>query len=135
MGLDLGVMTNQLERVRNLLKKVTYKPGWRFDARTEPVLNYDPHYFYQEVQVFVSCLVPDTETGKDTKLVVHRRFSNCTLRDMKDSQIISYCISSLIREAEMHEMDEWFKFDGSHVVEPHPENNSKKVLDKQLSTV
>lgn len=43
---------------------------------------------------------------------------------MKDEQIVQYFIARAIRDMELHEMDEWFKFDSTHVRDPHPERKT-----------
>lgn len=39
---------------------------------------------------------------------------------MTDEPVVDRVLGSMIRSAEMHEMNEWFKLDGKCVTEPYP---------------
>lgn len=111
-------MTDQLERVRSLLKKVTYKPGWEITADWDgyPYGRIDPF----TILLKVACPQPDTVTGEMTTIHHQMAASVFTIEHMKDGDILSYLVARSIHQMEMHEMDEWFKFDGIHVKDPHP---------------
>lgn len=116
---------DQLERVRSLLSKVTYKPGWIITAYPHQYFNKPKDDFYRfhdtsEIIIRVVCLQPDTISGRETEIAHHRTIHSFDLEHMKDHQIVEYLIAGAIREMELHEMDEWFKFDGEHVRDPHP---------------
>jgi hypothetical protein len=51
------------------------------------------------------------------------------LERMNDKDILGYVIGGLIRGAELHEMDEWFKFDGQCIADPHPEIKNEVLSD------
>lgn len=128
---------DQLERVRSLLKKVTYKPGWKFGAASA-VDPYEKPKPWDWERVIITIIAPMPNlSGKDktVDVVSNRHFDCQQLARMKDGDIIGYIFTQVIRDLELHEMDEWFKVDGFHVRDPHPENKSVKKLDKQLTTV
>lgn len=109
---------SQLDRIQRLIAKISYKKGWAIQAR-EDYLNRMPHY-EANVILAVSCMQPDTITGHETPICVQRSIHLHDLERMKDEDILTYYISGTIRELELHEMDEWLKFDGAHVRDPHP---------------
>lgn len=118
-------MTDQLERVRSLLKKVTYKPGWvitAFDHRTmqEPRSDFFSFHNTTRIVLRILCLQPDTISGRQTEIAHHSSLSIFDVANMKDEQLVTYFIARAIRDMELHEMDEWFKFDDIHVKDPHP---------------
>lgn len=110
-------MTDQLERVRSVLQKVTYKPGWVITAFDHRTIQEPKNDFFS----FHLCLQPDIVSGRQTEIAHHSSLSIFDLANMKDDQVITYFVTNAIRDMEMHEMDEWFKFDGFHVRDPHPE--------------
>lgn len=118
-------MSDQLERVRRILGKVTYKPGWlitAFDHRQMHPNKNESHSFYDMNRIYlrVLCMQPDTITGRNMEIVNHTSLSVFDLSNLKDEQVVEYFITRAIREMELHEMDEWFKYDGTHVRDPHP---------------
>lgn len=71
-------MTDQLERVRSLLKKVTYKPGWVITAYADGWMrkpSRDTYGFHDPTRIFlrILCLQPDTITGRETE-IAHQSF-------------------------------------------------------------
>ena len=45
-------------------------------------------------------------------------------QNMNQKEILGF-IYCMLREMELHEIDEWFKLDGYHVKDPHPEFRKK----------
>jgi hypothetical protein len=63
----------------------------------------------------------DIVTREDIHLAQSMNIDAWTLEAMNDSDVIAYLIGDLIRKTELHEMEEWFKYKGEHVRDPHPE--------------
>jgi hypothetical protein len=129
LRLDDPGMNDQLERVQRLLKKVTYKPGWIITAYPHQMFDEprseDRYRFHNETRIVIRvvCLQPDTISGQPREFIHHRSLCAYDIAHLDDSKIIEYFIGRAIVEMEMHEVDEWFKYDGSHVKDPHPEKN------------
>lgn len=115
---------DQLERVRSLLAKITYKPGWVITAFEHGVMREpkNEYSFYDPTRIYIRilCLQPDTVTGRETEISHHSSLSRYDVANMKDADVVGYLISNAIRHMELHEMDEWLRFDGVHVRDPHP---------------
>lgn len=130
-------MIDQLERVRGIVKKITYKPGWRFNVASR-YFDYQPTRPWDIDRVIITITAPMPNLNGDgtTVDVISQKQIECLqLERMKDEDILDYWITHCILDLEKHEMDEWLKFDGFHVREPHPENKSEKVVDKDLQPV
>ena len=41
-------------------------------------------------------------------------------QDNSPDEVMGHLVREVIRQHEHHEMDEWLRFDGKHVVDPHP---------------
>lgn len=103
---------NQEERLRSIIADVQYKPGWTFEVTRNE---------HDYMTLWCKWQVPDVET----KRMIDLRFTmviNCwQMEQMKTEDVVNYYVSGLLRNAELHEMDEWFKYKGEHVRDPHPE--------------
>jgi hypothetical protein len=121
---------NQLERVKDILSRITYKQGWKLSADWEPSY-YDkgPAYTltdWRRIIVFVRYKDKDVlDPTKEITVSSYRGFSQIDLERMKDEDIVQYFIHRAIWEAEEHEYHEWFKLDGVCVFDPHPELKKK----------
>ncbi len=103
----------QLERVRKLLARVTYKPGWRFCVA--------PHS-YLGITLVVDYTTNDINNPTAPITVgTARLFDEMQLENMKDEDIVVHCIGGTIRDLEDHEFREHFRIDGHCVLDPHPE--------------
>lgn len=118
---------DQLERVRGLLERVTYKPGWYIEAIRQDYITHSVYQFgdWNSVCIRVSMSVKDSETGETVMLNRFNSLMDYDLERLDDAEVIKYFIHRAIWEMEEHEYHEWFKFDGIHVFDPHPELKDK----------
>jgi hypothetical protein len=108
--------------VEGILKKITYKVGWKFRAQR--------NHAWDGVEVWISYLDKDA-TGKtpgENYLNLRVAISMHELSHMRHPEkYLMHRIFEGIRTAEMHEIDEWLKYDGVHVNDPHPERKNEKI--------
>lgn len=118
-------MSDSLYRLQKISSKISYKPGWKINiqdyASATSINGYDP-YIYLILTMFQPNL---DRPNEQIKLQFSKTIDPYSISRMTDEQIVEYIISGLVREAELHEMDEWLKYDGIHVKEPHPELKAK----------
>ena len=115
---------DQLERVKRLLKKVTYKPGWKLDCSWEKSKRqtYPRTSDWDRIFIMVQVRVPDAiDPQRMTTVHSHYSMVAIDLERFNDGQIVDYFIRLAIQHMEEHEFCEWFKFDGICVKDPHPE--------------
>jgi hypothetical protein len=97
-----------LQEARNLLNRITYKPGWKF-----ALSGYDyGNKTYLEIEITTICAV----TGKH----------DCLLRNLTCLDLSSFDNEEFINKlryfvllTETHELDEWLKIDGFAINDPH----------------
>ena len=94
----------------NVLKRITYKKDVTFSIR-------DDWGNARFCMLVVSRVAEDVE-NPDVKIPLFYRES--FPMDIPDDAFIYLCYSA-VRMFEMHELDEWFKVDGKHHKDPHPE--------------
>ncbi len=96
------------KEIDNLIKRFSYKRGFGFH-----VYSLDPFTYV----LMISAIANDSN-NPDTDITLHHRKQ--FLFDPRDSEeAIIMQLQESIRDFEMHEVDEWFKFDGKHVNNPH----------------
>lgn len=104
------------ENLQMIVRRVTYKPGWKFNLGTQnfPKHPYDPLNLY-----ITRDEVADVDgPGKTTTLTFIASIDQETAREMLAEEFVRHFIGTAIRDFEMHELDEWFKLDGKCVFEP-----------------
>ena len=120
---------DQLKRVQDILKRITYKPGWKIKAsRLEDGLRPSVVFVdWNRVTLVVTFKAPDIDDYTKTPILlsVIRSMSDFDLEHLSDEQILDYFVRRAIWEAEDHEFKEWFKYDGICVFDPHPELKEK----------
>jgi hypothetical protein len=99
------------ESVERTVSRFTYKPGCRFVVGQR----------YEGIDISLHAKVPDALNPK-TVIPVHiwRTLDRWQCLRFTDAEV-KFTVQSLVREFELHEIDEWLKFDGEHVRDPHPE--------------
>lgn len=118
---------NQLDRIRGILSRITYKPGWKIEAMRHEYHEPSAHQFgdWNRVYLRVSVSVKDSDTGHAVMLNRFTSLMDIDLEHIDDEQVIRYFIHRAIWQMEEHEYHEWFKVDGVHVFDPHPELKEK----------
>ena len=121
-----------------ILRKISYKPGWKFEivenpniyggmyvrcvyegyesenAAFEPLFHEPPQASRARERIAISL-------GKSVRERKHfcftRSFDEYSFRGMDIGAIIRYVIGDTIKHAEMYEFDRWFKYEGVPVFE------------------
>lgn len=102
------------KRLEDIVRRITYKPNWTLRLRWD-----SSHAYY--VTFYLLMEVPDLRTGKPLPLSFCETAAIDFFAEAHEDWIIRMWIYPFILRAEEHEMREWFKLDGKHVVDPHPE--------------
>lgn len=104
---------DQEQRLRNIIADILYKPGWTFEVTCSE---------YDYMTLWCKWQVPDVVNPEKMLDLRHTICINAwQMEQMKTEDVVNYYVNSLIRTAELHEMDEWFRYKGEHVRDPHPE--------------
>jgi hypothetical protein len=100
-----------------LLASVRYKPGWEFlitDA-------YDSNGLPDgRLVLTVSHRELDVTNPKNLITIVFNQMIEVSMLEAAGVEWFKHIIFEAIREAEMHELREWLKFDGENLEDPHP---------------
>lgn len=105
----------QWSRINDFVNRFSYKPGWQFvlqDFRWDRMDNL--------VRLDVSARVQDVMNPEKTILIGE----TVTFPMTEQEDIISYRLLALVNSMERHEIEEWLRFDGIPVRNPHPERLS-----------
>jgi hypothetical protein len=120
---------DQLNRVQDILKRITYKPGWKIEAsRIEKGVRPSVSFIgWERVTILVTSEIEDASNPKINHITLCRYTSlqDYDIERLSDEEVIRYFIHRAIWEMEQHEYHEWFKFDGICVFDPHPELKEK----------
>jgi hypothetical protein len=100
------------DRFREIVGKVTYKPGTRFATRF--ALERSP----PQIELMIVCDTIDAK-NPSKRLTVHSSDYIFEERLMRSTEAdVLRTIYALARRLETHEIDEWLRYDGQHVNPP-----------------
>lgn len=115
------MVLDPLVTVQGVIDKISYKPEWTFRCGLSPVSD--------DIEVRMTFNAKDS-TGKrigyDPVILSIRISYEIILRAKNAEEYVKETIFHSIRTMEMHEIDEWLKYNGVHVNDPHPE---RKIID------
>lgn len=97
----------------SIVEKVTYKPGWKISI-------HRPDYGNMIEIVFRTHPVPDA-AGKrqgDGPILARLHFPP---ESIKEPNHLLKLIQDRVKSLELHEVDEWLKFENKWLKDPHPE--------------
>lgn len=102
-------LESQEARLQNIINKLSYKPGTAF--------------FLDKTKAGYAVLLELTTKDiknevVDVPLISTIRYTAAELRGMTDTQILMK-IRRQVHEIEVHEADEWLKYDTKQIVNPH----------------
>jgi len=107
------------------LSKITYKPGWKFELEEERTT----HHLYNLMYFRLTTKQPSADGSVDHAFLCSTH--GISPEAFMDRDHFLMIVEHAIRDAEMHEVDEWLKYDGKHIRDPHPVVNNaigKKAL-------
>lgn len=102
--------------VQRAIEKISYKPGWRF-------IYYPGARYDDPASLLIEATVPTSAgTGDRITVGIRRMIPDFDFLTITDWQRVLYMhVQKWIGEMEAHEMNEWYKIDGAHFTEPHPQ--------------
>lgn len=101
-------MSDFLEMVREVVEQIEYKPGWKV------ILNHWQRGGRPYLQL--ECLNGICSVSKEPSPWKGRK--QYLSRFMCKQEIVGICFA-LVKDAEEHEMREWFKYKGAAIYSPH----------------
>lgn len=97
-----------MREIQEHLEKVTYKPGWAFQA-------YEG--LWEGHHVVIDAYLPDSyHPGQGVTVNIHSM-----LPPLEDTRALERWLMWRLGRIEIHEMREFFKVDGTVVSDPHAE--------------
>lgn len=113
-----------LAHFQNLVEKITYK-DWKIQLRREL---YSDYIVLRISHLAADAYKKDFHAKKKSIVLSHWTFCPEQLRAMDDEQFIGMVWHQILT-LEKHESEEWFRFQGKLVHNPHPERrkNGKSV--------
>jgi hypothetical protein len=114
-------------RMGLIVARLTYKESWQFvihscyngyGAPTSGLVFGIVHY---EPNVM--------EPSKRVPVTISEGVGRSKIDTMTDLEIVEW-VRDMIVKAEMHEVNEWFRFDGRCVHDPHPERHAFEAAPK-----
>jgi hypothetical protein len=114
---------------QRIVEKLTYKPGWELQCYPDPgpaggvILRFGKDE-------------PDCELGGDAirPLMLTAAFSASDLRQLDEHAFLASIFDTVARR-ELHEVEEWLRYDGAPLKEPHPGKWHRGVLGDGTSLV
>ena len=95
-----------------LLKRITYKPGYRIAFRTS---------FEGLLNLVVTVIAPDSTRQRPGLIEVTHLHTLPPLDHFNEESFI-YLLAGFLRDVEIHEINEWLQVDGVAPYDPHEEN-------------
>lgn len=115
-------MTEQAERMKAVIGRLTYKPTWRFIVEQGERGAWAPPSWCDDLlfTVWLTHQDRDVATGRMEHFTSRHVFDAQAVARMPEEHLVEE-LRRLVIRAELHEVDEWLRLDGVCVVEPHPE--------------
>jgi len=102
-----------MKDVDKILKKISYKKGWDFSINRAAMNDPTIHLYIRRPAI-------DVKSGKDTELSFMDRIGVEYFNSMSELALIMW-VRDQVGKFEEHEATEWFKVNGIHFEDPHPE--------------
>lgn len=102
----MSAIADSLER---FLHRINYKDGWEWVIMTEP----------GAVHVSVKWPVIDVANGLPGFVISAGRTTFHDQKQLGNECSLLHEAYAIIQDAEVHELREWFKFDGKKIYDPH----------------
>lgn len=106
-----------------MIENFTYKPGYELTLVVPEVARIDGMSLFpdgtQPAILHIRCYVPDsTRPPHDPTLIQFQALIPPYMEDREERVKLHY-LREILREFEMHELDEWFRYKGELVNDPH----------------
>ncbi len=101
------------DQAEYIIKAFTYKPGWQFIASPMPSIVEGI-----DLRLIIISQTIDARPEHNGNVAQVQMFFDLTISHMTEEMIIEH-VQNIIKGLELHEMDEWLRYDGELVVDPH----------------
>lgn len=117
-----------INELKNIIKDFSYKPGTEFivEGKRDPFDLYN-YRILIKIPIYYSAI-----TGEKTDEPLRTHFCGNNLEHLTEKHLI-LAIENQIRQAEIHEMEEWLKLNGKLLRDPHPERDHGREIFKSFS--
>ena len=102
----------KFSEIVEIVNAISYKPNWVFEVHGAPDRN-PPH-----VRPYLQATVTDTPDSQTGELTLWKSAKHYLSYHMCRQEIVG-TVFRLIRDAEEHEMREWFRYRGRGIYNPH----------------
>lgn len=102
------------EQIIDVISRIEYKPDWRIETYRDTT--YGGHAFDSVLLRIKFKALDSVRKVEEADVVIALDIKSYMFREPKD---VVWFVKNAITEAEMHERDEWLRFDGVLVDDPH----------------
>lgn len=116
------------DEMKGLVEACTYKPGWTIKFALDD--EWKPYF---QIHVGVesdACLDSVKRDGSRTPWRTHRKW----LSEFMCEQEVVGMVFGALKDAEMHEAHEWFRFQGASIYNPHLDPRVLAAVARKLSS-
>ncbi len=97
------------DELKKVLGQITYKPGIQWNAIENRAL----------IEFNIAAMVEDADKFGDTILITQKNIWTPEWISFVDEQEVVLMVRNLFKKFEDHEVDEWFRFRGKKLFDPH----------------
>ena len=108
-----------VDEVLEAVRKITYKPDWTIDW-SRPIAGNEE---FASKAIVMLCIIPVLDPQTRERIILHVSKEFPLYYPVLLSSLLYNIRCSLI-DWEVHEMQEWFKWDGENVEDPHLEGSN-----------
>lgn len=108
-GPDGGVDALTFEEIDTVLRKITYKPGWK--------LSWELMRTYSVVLMISADIEDSFNPGQMGKIGFREPLPRC--QSIANRDHLLQLVRAVLGKIELHERDEWLKIDGIVIFDPH----------------
>jgi hypothetical protein len=98
-----------LSEVQDILREITYKPRYLF--------HFQYVYARETMRLSLTCFQPDAIREGEIRLTYTLEYS---IREFEKFELIVEVLQQFFISFERHEMNEWLKYQGKCIRDPHP---------------
>lgn len=112
----------------DVISRITYRPGWRLTAEHEPLSG--SLVFHSGAEE------PDAEDPSGVgmiSVVYTSSIPPAELAKLDLHGLLRYVFDAVAKRA-LHEVEEWLRYEGRPVYEPHPQRQHRGILGDGTST-
>ena len=109
----------KLDEMYEIVKAITYKPGWRIDLHLDrTVVDGAPRASRPYIQISVDATAEAAKCPFTGQVAAWKGGKRYLSEHMCRQEIVGACLGAF-KDAEMHEIHEWFKYKGRSIYNPH----------------